>query len=604
MTTSSHVAIGALDPSSLPTASGGLVGTIPDLSRARSLADVQAIVRRAARLFAAADGATFVLRDGDQCFYADEDAIAPLWKGRRFPMTACISGWSMAHREAVAIEDIYADPRIPHDAYRPTFVRSLAMVPIRLADPIGAIGVYWAAQHRPSEAVLATLQALADSTSITIQNVGLIAELEARIHERSVALAEARHEKARAERELAERVQAEARLRATEEQLRQAQKMEAIGRLAGGIAHDFNNLLSVVLSYSAMSVEDLGPDDPVRADMEEIHRAGQRAAALVRQILLFSRHQVVEPRVLRLDDIMGGLEKMLRRVIGSDITFTVRSAPDVHPTFADPGQIEQVVMNLVVNARDAMPSGGSLTIETANVDLDGDYCEQHLGVTPGAYVMLAVSDTGIGMDRATQARIFEPFFTTKEVGRGTGLGLSTVYGIVKRADGHVWVYSEPGRGTTFKVYLPARPGSAATAVSARPKVASLTGRESIVLVEDDAQVRVAARGILVRAGYAVVDFASPRELLGATALPGVVDLMLTDIVMPQMSGVELIAHVRARWPAVRVLCMSGYTDEAAARHGLLDSGLAFLQKPLTPERLLTRVREVLEAPLADAPPGA
>ncbi|MCC6624314.1 MAG: response regulator [Deltaproteobacteria bacterium] len=567
-----------------------LIRVIQDLSLARSLAQVQAIVRRAARELTGADGATFILREGDQCFYADEDAIGPLWKGLRFPMSACVSGWSMQHRQALAIEDIYADPRIPQDAYRPTFVKSLAMTPIRMAEPIGAIGTYWATQYRPTERQLAELQALADSTSIALENVELIAQLEARIAERTAALAE--------------RERAEAALRRTEHQLRHAQKMEAVGRLAGGIAHDFNNLLSVILSYASVGASELPPGHVVRQDLEEIYQAGERAAALVRQILAFSRQQVIEPRVIQVNDVVSNIEKMLRRIVGADIDLEVRLDPDAPPTLADPGLVEQVLANLVVNARDAMPDGGRLTIETTRMTLDAGYVDVHFGVTPGEHVMLAVSDTGIGMDKELQARIFEPFFTTKEAGRGTGLGLSTVYGIVKQSGGHVWVYSEPGRGTTFKIYLPASQIRTLTRATARPAPASLQGSEVIALVEDDPQVRGAIRNILLKAGYRVREYADPVEAERALAAPGdaPVDLLLTDIVMPQSNGVELARRLRVARPEIRVLCMSGYTDEAALRHGLIDSGLAFLQKPITPERLLTKVREVLAASPGDGAP--
>ncbi|MFO0748028.1 MAG: ATP-binding protein [Myxococcota bacterium] len=573
-----------------------LISVIQQLSLAHSLTEVQEIVRRSARALADADGATFVLRDGDQCHYADEDAIAPLWKGHRFPMSACVSGWAMLHREAVVIGDIYADERVPHDAYRPTFVQSMAMIPIRMAAPIGAIGVYWAKKTKPSADQLELLQALADSTSIAIENVQLIDQLEARVVERTAALEEARAAHAAAQRELEERQRAEAALRKVEDQLRQTQKMEAVGQLAGGIAHDFNNLLSVILTYSAINLADLEADHPLRGDLLEIEKAGQRAAGLVRQILAFSRRQMLEPRVLELNQVVVGIEKMLRRVIGADIAFEVRLDPDAQPVLADPGQLEQVIMNLAVNARDAMPQGGKLTIETANTYLDGAYVASHLGVTPGPYVMLAVSDSGIGMDRETQARIFEPFFTTKERGRGTGLGLSTVYGIVKQSDGHIWVYSEPGRGTSFKVYLPARPDATDAVVAARPSIDRLTGSETILVVEDDAQVRSAARDVLLKGGYRVLLAANAEEALRATeAAVEPIHLLLTDMVMPDMSGVELARRLTERSSTLRILCMSGYTDEAAKRHGLIESGLAYIQKPLTPESLLTKVREVLNA---------
>lgn len=576
-----------------------LVAVVQELSRARTLDAVQAIVRRAARSLSGADGATFVLREGDLCFYADEDAIAPLWKGSRFPMSSCVSGWAMLHRRSVVIEDIYVDERVPADAYRPTFVKSLAMVPIRQAAPIGAIGTYWAERRTPTERELTLLQALADSTSIALENVGLYRELEQRLQERTDALEAARVAEATARRELEERRRAETDLRRVEEQLRHAQKMEAIGQLAGGIAHDFNNVLSVVLGYCAMILSDLKPSDPLRADIAEIQLAGERAAALTKQLLAFSRQQVIAPKVHDLNDIVRGTERMLRRVIGEDIEMEFRGG-HVSAVLVDAGQVEQVLLNLVVNARDAMPQGGKLTIETKNVTLGDDYADTHHAVTPGDYVMLAVSDTGVGIPKDVLARIFEPFFTTKGPGRGTGLGLSTVYGIVKQSKGHVWVYSEPGTGTTFKVYLP-RHAAAGPSEPARPAtdVTSLRGHETVLLVEDDDQVRAVAKGLLRRSGYNVIEARNAGEaLLACEQHPQAIHLLLTDVVMPQMGGVALARRLTPLRPGMRVLCMSGYTDDAALRHGIIDSSMAFVQKPLTPESLLTKVRQVLDSGIA------
>jgi two-component system, cell cycle sensor histidine kinase and response regulator CckA len=391
------------------------------------------------------------------------------------------------------------------------------------------------------------------------------------------------------------RARAEETLRQTEEQFRQAQKMEAVGRLAGGVAHDFNNVLSVILSYSELMLATIEPENPMREDLEEIKKAGHRAAALTRQLLLFSRQQVVDPKVLDLDVLLAGMEKMLRRLVGEDVDLDLRPRPSLGKVRADPGSIEQVVMNLVVNARDAMPTGGKLTIETANATLDEAYAKEHLGVKPGPHVMLAVSDTGTGMDRETQARIFEPFFTTKEKGKGTGLGLSTVFGIVQQSGGSVWVYSEPGQGTSFKVYLPLAFGEVA---EVRPPVAltTLRGSETILLVEDEAQVRAVARGILERQGYVVIEAANGAEALrSCEEHGGAIDLLLTDVVMPEMSGPELARHLEAERPLMKILCMSGYTDDAVVRHGALGAGIAFIQKPFTPDTLARKVREVLDA---------
>jgi two-component system cell cycle sensor histidine kinase/response regulator CckA len=383
--------------------------------------------------------------------------------------------------------------------------------------------------------------------------------------------------------------------RMLEEQLRQAQKMEAVGRLAGGVAHDFNNLLSVILTYSEFMLEDLKPGDPMRADIEEMRGAGERAVELTKQLLAFSRQQVLDPRIVNLNEIVGGLEKMLHRVLGEDIDLRFRSAPDLADTFADPGNIEQVVMNLVVNARDAMPEGGTLTIETANVDLDEAFVSEHLGSHPGTFVMLTVSDTGTGMDAATQGRIFEPFFTTKSVGKGTGLGLSTVFGIVHQSGGHVWVNSELAHGTTFKIYLPRATRRADSSAAPSRELSPVRGTETILLVEDEDAVRAVVRTILRRAGYVVIEAHNGGEaLLIFEDLATPVDLLLTDVVMPRMSGRVLAERLQARAPALRVLFMSGYTDDAIVHHGILDAGVAFLQKPITPDALLGRVRDTLD----------
>jgi PAS domain S-box-containing protein len=380
-----------------------------------------------------------------------------------------------------------------------------------------------------------------------------------------------------------------------EDQLRQAQKMDAIGRLAGGIAHDFNNMLSVILSYADMLLGDLKPEDPIRDDIEEIRKAGKRGGELTRQLLMFSRQQLIEPKVLDLNDVLGGMDKLLQRILGADVDLVSLPTRPLGRVRIDRGSIEQVILNLVVNARDAMPTGGKLTMETADVVLDAEYARNHHGVVPGPHVMLAVSDNGVGMDRATLERIFEPFFTTKANGKGTGLGLSTVFGIVRQGGGSVWVYSEPGKGTTFKVYLPRID---AELDAPRPIVppTKLRGSETILLVEDDDQVRAVALGILRRNGYQVIEARHAGEaLLHSEKASGAIDLLLTDVVMPQMSGPELAKRLASVRPGMKVLCMSGYTDDSIVRHGVLESHLAYVQKPITPEGLTSRVREVLDA---------
>jgi PAS domain S-box-containing protein len=397
-----------------------------------------------------------------------------------------------------------------------------------------------------------------------------------------------------AKKEQASRERAEDALRRSEEQLRQAQKMEAVGRLAGGVAHDFNNVLSVILTYGELLLGDLKPGDPMRADVEEIRKAASRAAGLTGQLLLFSRQQVVEPKVIDLCEILGSMDRMLQRILGEDVEVVSLPSKATGRIKADPSHIEQVILNLVVNARDAMPTGGKLTIETNNVDLDEDHALGHLSTKPGPYVMLAVTDTGIGMDRETQARIFEPFFTTKEIGKGTGLGLSTVFGIVQQAGGSVWVDSEPGKGTTFKVYLP-RVDAEVDVPRTQVSPATLRGTETILLVEDEEQVRAVAFSILRRQGYQVLPAQHGSEaLLLSERHPQPIDLLLTDVVMPQMSGPELARKLAVARPEMKVLCMSGYTDDSIVRHGVLDSGVAFIQKPITPASLAKKVREVLD----------
>ena len=384
-------------------------------------------------------------------------------------------------------------------------------------------------------------------------------------------------------------------MRQLEVQYRQAQKMEAVGRLAGGIAHDFNNLLTAIIGTTALVLEDRGLESRARLDIQEIEKAAKRAAGLTRQLLIFSHQQVLEPRALDLNALVGDLEKMLHRLIGEDIELRTKPAALLGAVRADPGQMEQAIVNLVVNARDAMPKGGRLTIETADVELDRSYVAAHVPTRPGPYVLLAISDTGVGMDGATKARLFEPFFTTKEPGRGTGLGLATVYGIVKQSGGYIWAYSELGHGTTFKIYLPrvAQTPEAPESTTSPPTPAR--GSETLLVVEDQEEVRKLTKRVLEAQGYTVLAAGNGFEALEMVERhPTQIHLMITDVVMPGMNGRELAQRACARRSDLKVLYVSGYTGEAVLQHRLLEPGVAFLQKPFTPDVLARKTREVLD----------
>src|SRR5881396_2452491 len=380
-----------------------------------------------------------------------------------------------------------------------------------------------------------------------------------------------------------------------EEQFRQSQKMEAVGQLAGGIAHDFNNLLTAILGNTQLLLRELPPGDSMHGDVEEIRKASERAASLTRQLLAYSRRQMLQPEVLDLNVVMAEMDKMLRRLIGEHIDLVAVFAPDLGRVRADPNQIEQVIVNLAVNARDAMPDGGKLTIATANVDLDETFAQAHLGSVPGSYAMLAVTDTGVGMDATVRAHLFEPFFTTKEVGKGTGLGLATVYGIVKQSGGYISVYSEPGHGSSFKIYLP-RIATPAEPPAGAPKGGPAPGSETVLVVEDEPAVLTLSRRALESQGYVVLAASDADAALRVVERHGgMIHLLLTDVVMPGLSGRELADRLSAQRPGIRVLYMSGYPGDAVVQHGTLPLGSAFLQKPFSPDGLARKVRDVLDA---------
>lgn len=383
-----------------------------------------------------------------------------------------------------------------------------------------------------------------------------------------------------------------------EEQYHQSQKMEAIGQLTGGVAHDFNNLLTVINGFTELMRAQLSPHDPLVETIDKVLEAGERASDLVRQLLAFSRKQILEPKVLNLNDIVTNIDKMLQRVIGENIDLQMRLSPSLWSVKVDPTQMEQIIVNLAVNSRDAMPDGGQLTIETANVVLDEAYASEHMDVEPGNYVMLAVSDTGVGMSPGVKKRIFEPFFTTKEGGKGSGLGLATVFGIVQQHGGTVWCYSEPGAGATFKIYLPQADAPAQTYApppAAKGGAQLPTGHETILLVEDDDGVRELTRRILQRQGYTILEAHNGQEaLMLSLRYSGPIHLLLTDVIMPGVSGKAVVEQISQQQPDIKTLYMSGYTDEAIAHHGVLEPGAAFLQKPFSPKTLVCKIREVLD----------
>jgi len=398
-------------------------------------------------------------------------------------------------------------------------------------------------------------------------------------------------------RDITERKQSEAEKMKLEEQYRQAQKMEAIGQLAGGIAHDFNNMLNIILGYSQMALMKIEPSSPLNANIQEIMNAARRSADLVRQLLAFARKQTIAPKALDLNDTVAGMLNMLRKLIGEDIDLLWMPAANLWPVKMDPAQVDQVLANLAVNARDSISGVGKITIETGKSEFDETYCVQHAGFTPGQYVLLAVSDNGCGMDKETLEQIFDPFFTTKEIGKGTGMGLATVYGIVKQNNGFINVYSEPGKGATFKIYLPRHKDEGMAIDEPRTHAEPLTGTETVLLVEDNEALLKMGKMMLEELGYAVLTTGSPNEAIElAEQYAGDIHLVLTDVVMPEMSGRDLQRRLSALWPSLKFLFMSGYTANVIAHRGILDEGVHFLQKPFHMEVLATKVREALERP--------
>ena len=552
-----------------------------------------AVVRKASELLEAQAGLLLVSEDGASLDIAaqwgpDPDVLAEKVRlaGTSFPLTArAIPAVQVVLDNApVLLSDIRGSGAraVLDPLLRPLVddlgVNDFAGVPVRIRGRVvGALCVQQEASSRarrltPSDVEL--LQMLADQAALAMTNAKLLGDVK---------------------RELEEHTRTREALGRSEESFRRAQRMEAVGRLAGGIAHDFNNVLSVVLSYGEMMHETLKDGDPLRDDVQEIVRAARRAADLTRQLLAFSRKQVLAPRVVDLNATLEGMQRMIGRLVGEDIEVHVAPEPALARCLVDPGQIEQVVLNLVVNARDAMPEGGHLTLETKNVVLDESYVATHPEASAGPHVMIAVTDSGIGMDKATIARIFEPFFTTKPKGVGTGLGLATVYGIVKQSGGSIWVYSEPNVGTTFKIYLPTSATQESDPTASSEVHLVRGGTETVLVVEDEPQVRNLVRAILAREGYRVLLAQNGGEALLLCEEHGAeIHMLLTDVVMPLMGGRQLAERLRRIRPDMRVLYMSGYTEASVFHHGVLAPEVDYLPKPITPLSLLAKVRAVLD----------
>jgi len=549
-----------------------LVEISSELSRMQPLDSLLGRIAKACGRLVKTDWVGFRLVDGDELVVAGTlEGGTEMPVRRRLKIGESLAGQVAATGRPLLLRDPASHPSMLPEhaqAMRRLGYHGMLTVPARVGDRVvGVLSFLTRREEGFSTEDLAIATAFASHAAVALENSRLL------------------HESRRAYDELAQ----------TQGQLEQAQKMDAIGRLAGGVAHDFNNLLTVILGRTDILLTQIKTEDPLRRGIALIQRTAGRAAELTKQLLAFSRKQVLEAVVLDLGVVTTDMKEMLARLIGEDIALVTNLAATLGHVKADRGQIEQVVMNLAINARDAMPQGGQLVVETANADLDDEYVRRNVGSRPGPHVMLAVSDSGVGIPRELQRHIFEPFFTTKEQGKGTGLGLATVYGIVKQSGGYIEVDSEPGRGTTFRIYLP-RVDSASPAAERSPRAAAPTGgTETILLVEDEDGVRELARDILRSSGYTVLEGRNGAEgLLLGERHQGALDLLLTDVVMPRMSGRELAERMVSLRPELSVLYMSGYTDDAVIRHGVLGSDTAFLQKPFTPAALVQRVRETLD----------
>jgi signal transduction histidine kinase len=564
-----------------------LIEAIERLSAAQTFEQIQEIVRLGARAVSGADGVTFVLRDGDRCHYVEENAIGPLWRGQKFPMTSCISGWAMLNKRTAVVPDIYVDPRIPHDAYRPTFVKSLMMAPVRVEDPVAAIGAYWAREYEPSPNEIALLESLARATSIAIANVTLQNSLRDAAETAQGQAEEIRRSYDELRQETEKRQQ-------TEAQLRQAQKMEAIGQLTGGMAHDFNNLLTVIIGSLDLLVAGPADGPQVKSLAGSALEAAVRGADLIRRLLAFARRQPLEPQRVDINELVRKMSTLLERTLGQHIKITLDLSPEVWPVIVDPAQLETSLANLATNARDAMPNGGSLRFATSNRHLDEDYASSHRDVTVGDYAMIEVNDSGTGIPGALLSRIFEPFFTTKDPGKGTGLGLSMVFGFMKQSGGHINLYSEEGIGTTFRLYLPRSRDEAASAAPRPVETAEPGHGETILLVEDDLAIRRLAVHQLITLNYRVVEAVDVETALMALEQTRV-DLLLTDLIMPGgRGGYDLVLEARQRWPELKVILTSGLPD-VRLRDDPAIAKLPLLTKPYRKLDLARALHKALSA---------
>lgn len=671
-----------------------VIGLVQRLSLARGLDEIMMVVRRGARHLTGADGVTFVLRDHGFCHYADEDAISPLWKGQRFPLETCISGWAMLNRQPVAIPDIYLDSRIPHQAYRPTFVKSLVMVPVRREDPVGAIGAYWATRREPSQAEIDLLMTIANAAALAMTNVALYTSLVAardeaakrsrdleglflaspaaivgldrdgrvrwwnRAAERIFGYPARRvigrpppivpRADRQRTRELFQRtidgetlrdfrgvwrarsgrpvevefstspltdaagettgmvcVVSDVSLRnQLERQLLQAQKMEAVGQFTGGIAHDFNNLLGVLIGNLDLVHERVTGDPEALGLIDAAVEAALRGADLNRRLLAFSRRQPLNPEIVDVNATLADMVKLLQRALGERVEIKFHRGPDLWPVLVDPVQMETAIVNLAVNARDAMPDGGVLTLESRTAQIDADYAVLHEELRAGDYVMVAVSDTGGGMTPEVLRRAFDPFFTTKAVGKGTGLGLSMVYGLMKQSGGHVNIYSEIGQGTTIRLYLPrAAPAGTTPKPEEKTEVGERGRAELVLVVEDNPDMQRVVVRQLTDLGYRVETADTAGQAITRLDQGLRPDLLFSDMVMPgTMDGLELAGHVAARLPDTRILLTSGFTEhgavEAHQRKGLV-MPFPLLGKPYRKDTLARAVRAVLDGRAID-----